>query len=129
MLIWYANITDETAWYLPLHQRARTMVSVALLMWHLLIPFVGLISREVKRRKALLGFWAVWVLVFHWLDMHYLVMPQVTGSGPVVGLIDVCCVVGLACVYLAGVIMFAGQRPLIPLKDPRLGDSLAFENY
>jgi hypothetical protein len=128
MLIWYANIPEETSWYLPRQQGSWTVVSLLLLFGHLLIPFVGLISREVKRRKALLGFWAVWILIFHWLDVYYLIMPQVKSSGMLVGPIDVCCFAGMGCIYLAGAMSFAGQRALIPLKDPRLGESLAFEN-
>lgn len=128
MLIWYANIPEETTWYLPRQQGTWAVVSLVLLFGHLLIPFFGLMSREVKRRKALLGFWAAWLLVVHWLDVQYLVMPQVRTDGCPVGLIDLCCVVGIGLLYAAGALWFAGDRPLIPMKDPRLGESLGFEN-
>ena len=128
MLIWYANIPEETTWYLPRQQGGWTTVSVILLFGHLLIPFFGLMSREAKRRKAILACWAGWLLLMHWLDVHYLVMPHVELKGWPVGPIDICCLIGLGAVYLAGALLFAGDRPLIPTKDPRLGESLGFEN-
>jgi hypothetical protein len=128
MLIWYANIPEETTWYLPRQQGSWAAVSLILLFGHLLIPFFGLMSREVKRRKALLGFWAAWLLVVHWLDVQYLVMPHVKPDGVPLGLIDLCCVVGIGLLYAAGALWFAGDRSLIPMRDPRLGESLGFEN-
>ena len=47
-----------------------------LLAGHFVIPFLGLMSRHVKRRDALLMFWSVWVLFMHAVDLYYLVMPR-----------------------------------------------------
>ncbi len=128
MLIWYANIPEETTWYLPRQQGAWTAVSLILLFGHLFIPFFGLMSRHVKRRKGILGFWAVWLLVMHWIDIYYLVMPQAGARGLPPGLIDLCCALGMGLLFLAGALFFAGERFLVPIKDPRLGESLSFEN-
>lgn len=128
MLIWYANIPEETAWY-----RLRTSgpwggVAVVLLFAHLLIPFLGLMPRAAKRRKPLLAFWAVWLLAVHWLDLYWLVMPGLSGKTLPFGAIDLFLLVGMGALYAAGAIWTAGRRSLVPLKDPRLAESLAFEN-
>jgi hypothetical protein len=128
MLIWYANIPEETEWYLPRQEGGWIAISLILLFGHLFIPFFGLISRQAKRNKKILGFWAVWMLVVHWLDIFYLVVPDATEPGVRFGLIDVFCLVGLGLVFFAGILLCAGNRSLIPTKDPRLGESLGFEN-
>jgi hypothetical protein len=128
VLIWYGNIPEETVYYLKRQTGPWAIVSLVLLFGHLLIPFLGLLSREVKRRRLLLGFWAVWLLAFHWLDMYWLVMPNLDADRLPLGPIDLCLLVGIGGLYLAGVLTAAGDRPLVPLKDPRLGESLAFEN-
>lgn len=128
MLIWYANIPEETTWYLARQTPAWLGLSLVLLFGHLFIPFLGMISREVKRRKVLLGFWCVWLLLFHWIDMVYLVMPSFASDRFPVGLIDVCLLVGLGGLYVAGVLRAARGVALVPTKDPRLHEALAFEN-
>lgn len=129
MLIWYANIPEETAWFQPRQTPAWVPVSLALLFGHLLIPFFGLLPREVKRRKPPLAFWAVWLLVFHWVDLYWIVMPSFTAERFPLGPMDVCLALGLVCLYLAGVVRTAGDKALVPLRDPRLGEALAFENF
>jgi hypothetical protein len=128
MLIWYANLPEEVVWYRVRNAGPWGITSLLLLFMNLLIPFLGLMSREVKRRKYLLAFWAVWLLAGHWLDMYWLVMPTYHPACPPLGLLDLGCLLGLSCLYLAAVLRVAVGRALVPLKDPRLGESLAFEN-
>ncbi len=130
MLIWYANIPEETVYYLARQTDGWAGVSLALLFGHLLIPFFGLLPRAVKRRKGPLAFWCVWLLLFHWVDMYWLVMPNyAVDAGPPLTLIDPLLLVGLGALYLASAVRVAGNRALVPVKDPRLGESLAFENF
>ena len=72
----------------------------------------------------------MWLLVFHWLDLYWLVMPNyATDAEPTLELIDLFLLVGLAALYLASAVRMAGTRPLVQVHDPRLGESLAFENF
>jgi hypothetical protein len=128
MLIWYANIPEESVWYLARQSGPWKWISLSLLFGHLLIPFLGLLSREVKRRKMLLGFWAVWILAAHWFDLYWLVMPTFAPNTLPLGPIDFCCAAALGSLFLAGIVWTAGTHALVPLKDPRLNESLAFEN-
>ncbi|MGO8748464.1 MAG: quinol:cytochrome C oxidoreductase [Thermoguttaceae bacterium] len=129
MLIWYANIPEETVWYEPRLFGPWGWVALALLFGHLIVPFLGLMSREVKRRRVLLAFWAVWLLFFHWLDLQWLVMPRMNSPQLPFGAIDLLLMIGMGALYLAGLAWMSAGRSLVPMKDPRLGESLAFENY
>jgi hypothetical protein len=77
MLIWYANIPEETGWFLARQIGGWGMISLALLFGHFAIPFVALISKWTKRISWYLLGAAIWMLIFHWLDMFWLVMPVV----------------------------------------------------
>ena len=153
MLIWYANMPEETGWFHrrgasthDLYHNAWGIISLALLFGHLLIPFAGLLSRHVKRHAAGLSFWAVWLLVFHFLDLAWISLPQ---TGWIQGMVDanpdgsigpqivpllvqlgaaLCFTVGIGGVWLIGLVKIAGDRPIIPVADPRLEESLAFHN-
>ncbi len=129
MLIWYANIPEESVWYLQRQTGPWVWVGVGLLFGNLLIPFLGLLPREVKRRKMLLGAWAVWLLVFHWIDIYWLVMPTFAPNRLPFGAMDACCIIAVGCLFSAGIVRTARNRKLIPTKDPRLEESLSFENF
>ena len=129
MLIWYANIPEETVWYLERQTGPWTWITAGLLFGHLLIPFLGLLSRTVKRSRVLLSFWAVWMLAMHWIDLYWLVMPTFAPDRLPLGIMNWLCLSGVGCLFLAGVLWNARRRSLVPLGDPRLNESLAFENF
>lgn len=148
MLYAYASVPEELFWYsdrgasaVDAHYNGWTWVSLALLFGHFLIPFVGLLSRHVKRNPAALQFWAVWLLVFHWIDVYWVVMPQLSVDNMAItaareaeevlllfGPIEVATFVAVAGVVLWSAAGRLGRHSLIPAKDPRLKESLAFEN-
>jgi len=128
MLIWYANIPEETAWFLKRMENGWGWLGIVLVLGHWLLPFAGLISRWAKRNRFALGFWAVWVLVMHWVDLYWIVMPEFSPTSIAPSIVDFFCFVGMAGFYVAGLAFFAGGRSLVPAGDPRLDESLAFEN-
>jgi hypothetical protein len=153
MLIWYANLPEETVFYKYRMFSEWQWVSIAVSVGHFAFPFVFLLSRWTKRIAPSLTFFAVWQLVFHWVDLYWNVMPNyqwgeatvtVDGqavkalSGPLMGDPSTY-TVGFAPVDITmwfcmiGVFLFAVGRNLrgnlIPIKDPNLPSSLSFENY
>jgi hypothetical protein len=60
--------------------------------------------------------------------MYWIVMPKLHADGPAPGLIDFCCWSGMACLLVAGAAFHARGKNLLPTKDPRLSQSLSFEN-
>jgi hypothetical protein len=99
------------------------------LFLHFIIPFFGLLSRHVKRNRKAMAFWAFWILAEIYLDMYWLIMPNLKTEGEVpFALIDVTCLVGLAGLLVAAFAHLSKNVNLVPVKDPRLPRSLAFEN-
>jgi len=129
LLIWYGNIPEETQWYRRRLSDGWESLALVLLAGHLVIPFFGLLSRRAKRRAGILAFWSAWLLAMHWLDLYWLVMPAVEQPVSVLGaMIDVLLAVGMAALYLAAAARIAATRCLVPRRDPRLVESLVFEN-
>jgi hypothetical protein len=149
MLIWYGNIPEETVFYKYRMFSEWEWVSWAILIGQWAFPFLFLLSRWTKRILPSLVAFCVWVLVFHWLDLYWNVMPNITWkvldhegvkylAGPLSGdpashhigfsAVDVTTWLGLIGILVAGVGMSL-KGNLIPTKDPQLPNSLAFENY
>lgn len=129
MLYWYANIPEETIWYKHRMEGGWTNWSWALLFGHFAIPFIGLISRHAKRRLPILSFWAAYLLVMHWVDLYWLIMPNLDPHHAPFGLVDVACCVGMVGLWLAGFGVASKGKNLLAVRDPRLNESLAFQNF
>jgi hypothetical protein len=128
MLQWYANIPEETLWWKERFAGGWGNYSWVLLFGHFVIPFFGLLSRWVKRNRKALAFWCIWQLVMIYLDMYWLVMPSTGTTEVPFKLIDLTCWVGVLSLFIAGIAYRAKSLNLLATNDPRLPDSLAFEN-
>jgi hypothetical protein len=128
MLQWYANIPEETLWWKERFAGGWGNYSWFLLFGHFVIPFFGLLSRWVKRSRPALAFWCIWQLVMIYLDMYWLVMPTISPGEVPFALIDITCWIGVLSLFIAGVAYRAKNLDLLAKNDPRLPDSLAFEN-
>lgn len=128
LLIWYGNMPEESQFYWPRQKGGWLFVSLALIFGHLLIPLVGMMSRAVKRNTWTLGFFATWLLLFHWLDLYWLVKPNTSPDlawGQLLGgLIGAVGTFGI----LTGLVLRGFARySSIPLRDPRLAEALHHE--
>lgn len=129
MLIWYANIPEETTWVIARQNGGWGWVALFIVFGHFVIPFIGMLNRPTKRNPATLGFWAAWLLVMQWVDFYWVILPNGVQSSPVVaGFALVSTLLGAAAIYFAAIIRMAGNQSLIPIGDPRLSSSLAFQN-
>jgi len=127
MLIWYANIPEETAWYA--HRAGGWLgTSTLLALGHFVVPFFFLLPRGIKRAPTSLFLAALWIMAMHYVDIYWLVMPVLYHHGPHPTLFDALTFVGVGGLFVA---IFARQlcrHPLIPTRDPRLPESLTFQN-
>jgi hypothetical protein len=126
LLIWYADIPEETAWYRPRQAAPWWIgVSLVLLFGHFVAPFVALLSRWPKRRKGLLAAAGAWLLAMHWLDLYYLAAPAGAAG---LAATDVALFVGLGGVFVFAIVRRMTRYALLPARDPRLGEALALQN-
>jgi hypothetical protein len=152
VLIWYANIPEETVWFYPRMFSEWKWVSIGLLLGHFAFPFVFLLSRWTKRITVTRTAFALWLLLAHYVDIYWNVMPtyarrvaerghavevndpekhqqllgSLTTSFSAIDLFTFLLVVGF---FVAAVGRTARSVNLIAVKDPKLGDSLSFQNY
>jgi len=127
MLYWYANVPEETFWYLIRSSNGWGIVGFVTLFATFCLPFLGLISRYAKRRRKILAFWAVWIIIAQWINLYWVVMPEFSKTFTI-GLMDLTGFLGVGGIWMAGIVKLAMGASLVPVKDPRLEDSLRFEN-
>lgn len=127
-LIWYANIPEETIWYLKRWNGSWKYLSLVIVFGHFLIPFLGLLTRAAKRNLAWLTFIAVWILIMHWIDLYWMVFPTHSPEGFQFSWMDLTLFIGTGGIVLWFMWRNISAHPLVPVNDPRLPFSLQFKN-
>jgi hypothetical protein len=127
-LVWYANLPEETIWYQARLEGSWKAVSVLLMIGHFAAPFLFLMSRAVKRRNATLALGGVWLLAMHFVDLYWQIMPTLHAGGVRPSVLDAAAFLAVGGCFVAAVGWVMRRQALVPLRDLRLGESLAFEN-
>jgi hypothetical protein len=127
-LIWNANLPEETRWYITRRSGTWNTLSWALCFGHFVVPFLLLLFRSIRREPFWLGFLAAWVLVFHYLDIYWLVMPVLDPEGVRLDWLDVYLLAAFVLACGASIAHACGSRPPIPIGEPDLSASIAFQN-
>jgi hypothetical protein len=129
LIIWSANLPEEIPWYLARLQGGWQYLAVVLALFHFALPFLLLLSRDLKRNAGLLGTLALAMLAVRVIDLFWLLAPDLQGhsAGPVslhLHWLDFVLPVAIGGIWLG---LFAWQlkgRPLLPLGDPELREML-----
>jgi len=126
MLIWYANIPEETVFFAHRSEHGWLPVSIALGLLRFAAPFALLLPRRAKSSPAALAAASALVLLGQALDLYWLIMPQSAPGGPVFGLPELgppLLAAGLALLWSA---RFLGRHPALAERDPGLPAARAF---
>ncbi len=128
LLMWYANLPEETIWYRARLEGSWETVSLVLMVGHFGAPFFFLMGRAVKRRGSTLAVGGAWLLAMHFVDLYWQVMPTLHPDGVRPSALDVATFVAIGGCFVAAASWLMRRQALVPLRDPRLAESLAFEN-
>jgi hypothetical protein len=127
MLIWYANIPEETAYYIARTHGGWNVLFVANLVLNWAIPFVVLLSRDAKRSRTILGAVAATVLLARWLDLYLMIMPSIVGEHPTVGIWEIGLLAGGAGLFGLALARALREAPIVAAGDPHLAASLQYQ--
>jgi hypothetical protein len=118
LIIWSANLPEEVPWYLTRTRGGWRAVAIALVVFHLVLPFFVLLSRRVKRRPATLARVALLMIAVRLLDVFWMVRPPF--DAPAVHVLDAVALVAVGGLFFSAFVRQLAERPLLPLHDPSL---------
>ena len=125
MLIWYANLPEETTFFIPRSKGVWSLVSISLIVLKFIVPFLFLLPRWVKRKWQTMIPMAVLILLMQFVDLYWLIYPHFNSDFPYFSWIEVCIFLAFFGVFIRSVSSFLEKHPAIPLKDPRAKESLS----
>jgi hypothetical protein len=126
MLIQIANKPEEVTFFIARLHDGWRFVTVLLVIGMFAVPFPLLLSRRFKFRPRFMAGLAVVVLVAHYLDAYWMIVPAVADAVPSwTDLAAACAVIGLT---TCAAVWRARGVPLVPVGDPYLEQALAYES-
>ena len=126
MLIWAGNLPEEVQWIVRRSQGVWRPMGILILLGHFVLPFFALLSRDLKRSAPALALVAAWILVIHYVDLYWVVMPAVFETRLGLHWTHLTAFVGIGGVSVAGALaIFRAARP-VPIRDPFLEESLRY---
>lgn len=126
MLIWYANLPEETVYYVRRLHGFWQPLFVLNLVLNWVVPFFTLLPRMNKQKAGILVRVSIVLLAGRWLDLYLMIMPSFSGGKPRIGLWETGLVAGLVGVFGLAFLRALGRAPLVPLRDPYLAESLHY---
>ncbi len=124
MLIWYANIPEETVYFKTRVQGAYKGIFFFNLIINFLCPLLILMKRDAKRNYTLITFMGVLILFGHWIDFYQMVMGSISKDHVTLGWLDF----GVLSLFVGLMILFVAKglasKPLIAKYHPFLKESI-----
>lgn len=123
-LIWYGNVPEETIWFLHRWEHGWKEVSLFLVVFHFIIPFVILAFRAAKRVPVLIVSIAGLILFMHYVDHFWMVNPSFNEHHFQVSWMHLTSLLGIGGVFIWWIFLKVAGDPIIPLMDPKLQKSI-----
>ena len=124
LIIWSGNLPEETTWYVTRVTGTWGYLSLFMLVFHFVFPFLLLLSRDLKRNAKYLAMLAIFILFMRQLDMFYIIAPSpsMASHGEALGFhvnwTDIVAPIAVGGIWLWAFFSQLMQRPLVPIKDP-----------
>lgn len=125
VIIWSGNLLEEIPWYLRRTQGGWAWVAWVVILFYFIVPFLLLLSRDLKRNPRALAALAAALTVMSFVDLFWRVVPAFQPVRLYAHWIDIVAAIGLGGIWLAAFVWFLGRRPLLPLHEPYVQEALA----
>lgn len=124
LIIWSGNLPEEATWYVTRLEHGWGWIALALVLFHFALPFVLLLSRDLKRHARLLVGVAVLMLVMRLVDLYWQVEPAFHEGTFAFSWMYLVTPVAIGGLWLWWFLWELKKRPLLPLNDPYLAEAV-----
>jgi hypothetical protein len=124
LIIWAGNLPEEISFYLPRMRGAWGGLFLAIVLFHFLLPFLLLLSRDLKRNANRLVFVAILMLVMRWLELVWQVEPAFHDHSAGYYWLYLTAPLAIGGFWFAWFLRELKTRPLLPINDPYLPEAI-----
>ena len=128
MLIWYANMPEETEYFIHRNTESWNAASLVLVIGRFFIPFAVLLMQGLKKKPTRLCLIAGWVVFMQMVDMYIVILPALHKAGVLISIWDFVPLLGMGATLGFVFLWIVRRSSLFPNRDPRLLESLRIVN-
>jgi len=128
LIIWSGNQPEEISFYRTRLYGGWGVVAVIVLLFSFALPFLVLLSRDVKRSAGLISKVAIWMILMRLVDLFWMTRPEFSPSARPTWL-DVVVPIALIGLWVGFFAYNLKQQPLLPLGDPKLAEAIAHHEH
>ena len=128
LLIWYANIPEETIFYNDHNRENWIYITFFMMIGKFMFPVIYLLSQDLKRTLRGLAGIALWILFMHAVELYWFIMPYAHRETIIPSWLDIVAWVTIGSFLGWVYLRIAASASLFPVRDPRLAESLTVTN-
>jgi hypothetical protein len=117
LIIWSGNLPDEVEWFVDRVQGGWGFIAAALILFHFALPFLLLLSRDLKRDGRKLLIVASLLFVMRYVDLFWYIAPNFSTHKFHYSWMDLVVPAAMGGLWLALFVYHLKARPLFPLRD------------
>lgn len=124
LLIYYANLPEETVWFYHRLQGGYQLIAYAMLFGRFAIPFLVLLPYKAKSNRTVVKYIAILILVVHFFELFWIIMPGLNEHGFHFNWMDVTTFLGLGGIFFGLFFNKFRKHSILPKNDPKLAKSV-----
>jgi hypothetical protein len=128
MLIWYANMPEETEYFIRRNTESWNALSLFLVIGRFFVPLAILLIQGVKKKPHRLCLMAGWIVFMQAIDLYIVILPALHGKGVLVSIWDFMPLIGMGATLGFVFLWILRRSSTFPNRDPRLVESLHIVN-
>jgi hypothetical protein len=125
LIIWSANLPEEIPFYLERLNGPWAPISILVLLLQFVLPFILLLSRDLKRNPGAVKWVAMIILFMRVVDITWTIGPVFRHEGSSLHWLDFAMVLGMGGIWLSLFWRNLAGRPLVPARDPYFKEAMA----
>ena len=126
LIVWSGNLPEEIPWYVQRLHGGWRFLALLIVLFHFTLPFLLLLSRDLKRNAPTLAKVAGLLFLVRLVDLYWLVAPDLHHDGAFhLSWMDVTAPAGIGGIWLYWFARELKTRPLLPQHEPDLEEFLA----
>lgn len=120
LIVWAGNLPEEISFYMPRFVGPWRWIGLTMIVFEFALPFVLLLSRDLKRQARGLAVVAIILLCMRFIDLFWLVGPAFHPAVVPLPWMELLATIGLGGIWLSVYMSQLKRQPLLPVNEPAL---------